>query len=92
MSIRDRRKASIRKFAAVCKERIKSGAGRRDVALMISLCRNHPSRIERLSASAAKPPRQIAKGRRALADIVYVVVGLLFFALMGLYAVACDRL
>jgi len=27
-----------------------------------------------------------------MADIVYVVVGLLFFALMGLYAVACDRL
>jgi len=27
-----------------------------------------------------------------MADIVYVVVGLLFFALMGVYAFACDRL
>jgi len=27
-----------------------------------------------------------------MADIVYVVIGLLFFALMGVYAVACDRL
>jgi len=27
-----------------------------------------------------------------MADIVYVVIGLLFFALMGGYAVACDRL
>jgi hypothetical protein len=92
MPIRDRRKASIRKFAARRKERIKAEAGRSDAVFMISLCRDHPSRIDRLSASAAKPTRQIAKGRRAMADIVYVVVGLLFFALMGLYAVACDRL
>jgi len=27
-----------------------------------------------------------------MADIVYVVVGLLFFALMAVYALACDRL
>jgi hypothetical protein len=27
-----------------------------------------------------------------MADIVYVVIGLLFFALMAGYAVACDRL
>jgi len=27
-----------------------------------------------------------------MADIVYLVLGLLFFALMGAYAVACDRL
>jgi len=27
-----------------------------------------------------------------MADVVYVVLGLLFFALMGLYATACDRL
>jgi len=59
---------------------------------MISLCPDRPSRIDRLSASAAKPLRQIAKGRRVMADIVYVVIGLLFFALMGVYAVACDRL
>jgi hypothetical protein len=30
--------------------------------------------------------------RRAMADVVYVVLGLLFFALMGLYATACNRL
>ena len=92
MPIRDRRKASIRKFVARRKERIKAEAGGRGAALMNSLCRGHPSRIDRLSASAAKPPRQIAKGRRAMADIIYVVVGLLFFALMAAYAVACDRL
>jgi len=27
-----------------------------------------------------------------MADIVYVVIGLLFFSLMAIYAVACDRL
>jgi hypothetical protein len=59
---------------------------------MISLCSGRPSRIDRLSVSAAKPPRQIAKGRRVMADLVYVVIGLLFFALMAIYAVACDRL
>ena len=90
--IRDRRKASIRKFAAGRKGRIRADAGRGDAVLMISLCPGRPSRIDRLSASAAKPPRQIAKGRRVMADIVYVVIGLLFFALMAVYAVACDRL
>jgi len=92
MAIPDRRKASIRKFAAGRKGRIRTGPGRRDAALTISLCPDWPSRIDRLSASAAKPLRQIAKGRRAMADIIYVVVGLLFFALMTGYAIACDRL
>ena len=59
---------------------------------MISLCPDRASRIDRLSASAAKAARLISKGRRAMADIVYVVIGLLFFALMAVYAVACDRL
>jgi len=27
-----------------------------------------------------------------MADVVYLVVGILFFALMGLYAAVCDRL
>jgi len=27
-----------------------------------------------------------------MADIAYVVIGLLFFAVMGVYALACDRL
>jgi len=27
-----------------------------------------------------------------MADILYLVLGLLFFALMGMYAIACDRL
>jgi hypothetical protein len=92
MPIRDRRKASIRKFVAGRKGRISAGGGHGDAALIISLCPGRPSRIDRLSASAAIPPRQIAKGRRVMADIVYVVVGLLFFALMAIYAVACDRL
>jgi hypothetical protein len=30
--------------------------------------------------------------RFAMADVVYVVLGLLFFGLMGLYATACNRL
>ena len=59
---------------------------------MISLCLDRASRIDRLSASAPKPPRRISKGRRIMAYIVYIVVGLLFFALMAIYAVACDRL
>jgi hypothetical protein len=59
---------------------------------MISLCADRASRIDRLSASAPKTARRIAKERRAMADIVYVVIGLLFFALMGVYALACDRL
>jgi hypothetical protein len=59
---------------------------------MISLCPDRASRIDRLSASAANTARLIARERRAMADIVYVVIGLLFFALMAGYAVACDRL
>jgi len=27
-----------------------------------------------------------------MADVVYLVIGILFFVLMGVYAVACDRL
>jgi len=27
-----------------------------------------------------------------MADVVYLVIGVLFFVLMGVYAVACDRL
>jgi hypothetical protein len=29
---------------------------------------------------------------RAMADVAYLVIGVLFFVLMGVYAVACDRL
>lgn len=90
--IRDWRKASIRKFAASRKGRIRVDAGHGEAVFMISLRRGRPSRIDRLSASAANRPRLISRGRRAMADIVYVVIGLLFFAVMGLYAVACDRL
>ena len=34
----------------------------------------------------------IALEVRAMADVVYLVIGILFFVLMGVYAVACDRL
>ena len=34
----------------------------------------------------------IALEVRAMADVVYLVIGVLFFVLMGVYAVACDRL
>jgi hypothetical protein len=29
---------------------------------------------------------------RAMADIVYLAIGVLFFILMGAYAIACNRL
>jgi hypothetical protein len=29
---------------------------------------------------------------REMADVVYIGIGIVFFVLMGLYAVACDRL
>jgi hypothetical protein len=47
-----------------------------------------------LNAYRLRPQNRRVKSQSgaAMADIVYVVVGLLFFALMGLYAVACDRL
>jgi hypothetical protein len=32
------------------------------------------------------------EARFAMADLVYVILGLLFFALMGAYANACNRL
>jgi hypothetical protein len=35
---------------------------------------------------------QFLRSRYAMLDVVYVVIGLLFFALMAGYAVACDRL
>jgi hypothetical protein len=59
---------------------------------MISLRPGRASRIDRLSASVPIRARRISRRRRAMADIVYVVIGLLFFALMAIYAVACDRL
>jgi hypothetical protein len=41
----------------------------------------------------AYSPRFVAgKEGPTMADFVYVAVGLAFFALMGLYAYACDRL
>jgi hypothetical protein len=43
-----------------------------------------------LHGPGAKAP--IALEVRAMADVVYLVIGVLFFVLMGGYAVACDRL
>lgn len=56
-----------------------------------SLCIPIHCRIERLRRRGAKTRRQIRR-RLVMADVVYLAVGVLFFALMGLYAVACDRL
>ncbi len=39
----------------------------------------------------AQNPAVKSEGR-AMADVIYIAVGILFFVLMGLYAVACDRL
>jgi hypothetical protein len=30
--------------------------------------------------------------RRAMADLIYLAIGVLFFVLMGVYATACGRL
>lgn len=38
------------------------------------------------------PRPQFVRSSYAMLDVVYVVIGLLFFALMAGYAVACDRL
>ena len=92
MPIRDRRKASIRKFAVGRKRCIRVDAGHGEAVLMISLRPDRASRIDRLSASVPRTARRILRRLRAMADIVYVVIGLLFFALMAVYAVACDRL
>jgi len=32
------------------------------------------------------------KRRRAMADLIYLATGILFFVLMGVYAAACGRL
>ena len=36
--------------------------------------------------------RSLRGGCLAMLDLVYLVVGILFFVLMGAYVVACDRL
>jgi len=48
------------------------------------------SHIDRLQVPGAKA--QPALEVRAMADVVYLGIGVLFFVLMGVYAVACDRL
>jgi hypothetical protein len=47
-------------------------------------------RIERLRPSGAKPGVKVEVCE--MADVVYIGIGILFFVLMGLYAVACERL
>jgi len=42
-------------------------------------------------ATQAQTPSVKWEGRE-MADIIYIGIGILFFVLMGLYAVACDRL
>jgi hypothetical protein len=46
--------------------------------------------MDRLCGSGAKPG--LIWRRRAMADLVYLALGLLFFGLMGAYAIACNRL
>jgi hypothetical protein len=36
--------------------------------------------------------KRTVKWEVAMADVIYLVVGILFFVVMGLYAHACDRL
>jgi hypothetical protein len=49
------------------------------------------SRIDRLRGPGATPHRENG-AVAAMFDVVYLGIGFLFFALMGLYAIACDRL
>lgn len=58
---------------------------------MISLCEGPHCRIDRLRRQEARTGREIWR-RCVMADVVYLVVGILLFVVMGIYAVACDRL
>jgi hypothetical protein len=58
--------------------------------LMRSLSPRARSRIDPLHAHGAKARIQMEV--LAMADVVYLVIGLLFFAVMAGYAVACERL
>jgi hypothetical protein len=55
-----------------------------------SLWASASSHIDCLQVPGAKA--QPALEVRAMADVVYLGIGVLFFVLMGVYAVACDRL
>jgi hypothetical protein len=46
--------------------------------------------MEFLHGCGARP--QFLRSRYPMLDVVYVVIGLLFFAVMAGYAVACERL
>ena len=46
--------------------------------------------MDRLRIYGAKA--RFLSGGAAMADLVYLVIGLLFFGLMGAYAHACTRL
>jgi hypothetical protein len=65
---------------------------RRPIFIFIfPLCRARFSRIDRLRLGAAK--RDVESGeRRDMADIVFLAIGVAFFALMVVYALACERL
>jgi len=53
------------------------------------LCGGAAKRMEMLCAARDNEPRTEAP---AMADLIYLASGFAFFALMGLYAYACDRL
>jgi hypothetical protein len=47
--------------------------------------------MDRLRVFGAEQRRSIHRGA-VMADLIYLFLGLLFFGLMTVYAVACDRL
>jgi hypothetical protein len=51
-----------------------------------------PNSELKLYAHRALLHPDILEARFAMADLIYVILGLLFFALMGAYANACSRL
>jgi hypothetical protein len=58
---------------------------------MLSLCASRAFAMERLRGLAPKQRGQKPE-RPAVSDIVYLAAGAGVFALMALYAYACDRL
>jgi hypothetical protein len=89
---RDLRKISIRKSAAAGKGVVRVDPVRADRPLQFPYAWTGLPALIAYRLRAQERRVEFQRRRRAMADIVYVVVGLLFFALMGVYAVACDRL
>ena len=68
-----------------------AGEFRRPRFLTFSLCGKAQPRMDSLRASDARTRGSIRR-RVAMADLIYLAIGVLFLVVMGVYAAACDRL